>query len=375
MTIKTSTSLTPNPLSFPAHVFAKLSPGHFLQANLTSPQRPTRPSGRLPLQYRSPACTTSSLSYAYGSAVVRIGDTAVVCGVRGEILKVSDIADYQPLDADSTRKNESWEGNEGERMKRRADTDEMARLNLLVPNIELATGCSPGNLPGGPPSAQAQALSQRVLVLLHTSHLINIDDLKIWYHPPATSSSPSPDQMDVSVTADNTSEGDLDPKPEIKGFWTLYIDIIFISLDGNPFDAAWLALLAALVDVRLPRAWWDTDHDMVLCDPDAAQYRRLQIGDLPVALSYGVFMPKDTREKDQKWVLVDMDGFEEAVCEESGSIVVRNNAKGTEVLRFEKCGGGGVGLKEMRELVELAALRCEEWKTVLDGIMEQGSHN
>ncbi|KAK4987007.1 hypothetical protein LTR28_001918, partial [Elasticomyces elasticus] len=55
-----------------------------------------------------------------------------------------------------------------------------------------------------------------------------------------------------------------DEPPQLvsKAYWTLYIDLLFISLDGNPFDVAWAAVLAALKDTRLPRAWWDPDREV-----------------------------------------------------------------------------------------------------------------
>lgn len=174
--------------------------------------------------------------------------------------------------------------------------------------------------------------------------------------------------MDTSTPTDDSPDEHSPSQPEIKAFWTLYIDIVFISLDGNPFDAAWFAVLAALTDVRLPRAWWDADLDMILCDPSVVQSRRLQVNSCPVALSYGVFTPKDTGEEGRKWVLVDMDAFEEGVCEETGTLVVKDSGKGLVVVRLEKNGGGGVGVREMKELVGLAAQRCREWKDVLDKI-------
>lgn len=120
--------------------------------------------------------------------------------------------------------------------------------------------------------------------------------------------------------------------------------------------------------MRLPRAWWDADLEMVLCDPSVVQSRRLQINSIPVALSYGVFTPKDTGEEGRKWVLVDMDAFEEGVCEETGTLVVKDSGKGIVVVRLEKNGGGRVGVREMRELVGLAAKRCKEWRDVVDKI-------
>lgn len=308
----------------------------------------------------------------------RIGDTAAVCGIRAEILLVSDIADYQPREGVGVLENEEQEslsskGEEGRRKRRseEEDADEMGRLNLLVPNVDLATGCSPAHLPGGPPSDLAQTLSQRILTLLHTSRLVNLDDLRIWYHPSPFSGS-SPDEMDTTSTGNEGGGGPGDEvennKAEIKAFWTLYIDILFLSLDGNPFDAAWGALIAALEDVRLPRARWDADLEMVLCDSDATQLGRLlENRGLPVPLSFGVFTEENGSEGEgEKWLLVDMDAFEEGLCREGGTVVVKGEKGGTvEILRIEKNGGGWIGPGELRELVRLANARWNQWADVM----------
>ena len=221
-----------------------------------------------------------------------------MCGVRGELLRAEDIPDYKPRPEEDTAKDD--EDEQGSRKKRRReDTEEMAQLGLLVPNLELATGCSPDHLPGGPPSLLAQTLTQRILTLLHTTHLLSMSDLRIWFHPQPPSSTPSP-------TAEEEDE-DL-ARPSVKAFWTLYIDILFISLDGNAFDAAWLSVLAALKDTRLPRAWWDGDREIVLCSDNPGEARVLDLYDMPVALSFVVF-EGDGEGKGKRWVLVDMDGL------------------------------------------------------------------
>ena len=198
------------PSHFPALTFAKLAPTAFLTAHLSSPQGPLRASGRSPSQARTPTCHTGSLTHAHGSAVVRCGDTAVVCGVRGEVLWVEDTPDYKSLKEEEDKAKGDEEDEQGIRKrKRKEESEEIAQLGLLVPNLELATGCSPDNLPGGPPSLLAQTLTQRILTLLHNTHLLSMSDLKTWLHPPPTST--------PSHTAD--SDSDL-PLPTIKAFWT-----------------------------------------------------------------------------------------------------------------------------------------------------------
>lgn len=358
MAIKTTPSTTaPHPPTFPAHTFAKLAPPTYLTAHLTSKDVPIRPSGRSPTQFRTPTCHTGSLTHAHGSAVVRCGDTAVVCGVRGEILRAEDVADYRPKIAEEEESFDTeMHSFQHVRREKREGSEEMARLGLLVPNLELATGCSPTHLPGGPPSTLAQTLSQRILTLLHTSNLLSVHDLRIWFRPPA--SAPICRGQEHEVMGEEEEEI---AKAEVKAFWVLYIDILFISLDGNPFDAACFALLAALCNTRLPRAWYDADRELVLCSDDPAESKQLHLYDMPVPLSFGVF-EGDEEAKGKKWILADMDGFEEGLCRENVTIVVGEEKR---VVRIEKDGGGNVGGRDMRRLVELAVQRRREWIIML----------
>jgi len=362
---------TPQALTFPAQTFAKLSPSAYLTAHLTSPRGPLRPSGRKPSESRPPTVHTGSLTHSHGSAVVRCGDTAVVCGVRGEILRVEDVADWESI----RQMRRHADGEEGEtagkeankqeeqRQGRKQDAKEIAYLNLLVPNLELATGCSPAHLPGGPPSILAQTLTQRILTLLHTSQLLNFDDLRIWSQPPP---SPSPSKRTAGEQGEEEEPIAELAKAEIKAFWTLYIDILFISLSGNAFDAAWFSILAALSNVRLPNAWYDSDAETVFCSPLSEAARALELYDVPVALSFAAFWGEEGgREgKGKKWILADPDGFEEGLSREGATIVV---GAGGRVVRVEKNGGGGIGANEMRVLVDLARGRRDEWMSVSGG--------
>src|SRR5579859_6498504 len=144
--------------SIPSSTMPLISPSALLHAHLAR-DPPIRPSKRLPSQCRPITLNLSSLTHTNGSALVRIGDTAVVCGVRAEILPVSEIANYRLKQTQPT--SSSTTVSDGE------DYTEITKNSLLVPNIELSTGCSPNHLPGSPPSLEAQSLSQRMLSLLH----------------------------------------------------------------------------------------------------------------------------------------------------------------------------------------------------------------
>jgi len=320
-------------LSFPRETFAKLTPGPFLHAHLKDPFN-IRPNGRKPEEFRRPTINTGSLTHSNGSAVVRVGDTAIVCGIRGEILLASDIP--RPPREDIENENIIEE------------------IGLLVPNLELSTGCSPVHLPGNPPSALAQSLSYRILSLLHTSHLLDLNDLQIEYTEPST---------------DDGNLLDEQPKTVVKAYWTLYIDILCIALDGNALDAAWAAVVAALMATLLPEARWDPDREMIVCSPFAADARKLRLKSFPIVSSFALFStssPTKKTDEAENWILADPDGFEEGVCRETLAVTVSSERSGeARVLRLEKSGGPGIGREMVSRCVRLSAERCSQWKVAL----------
>lgn len=236
--------------------------------------------------------------------------------------------------------------------------NEAKELDLLVPNIELATGCSPAFMPGQPPSTLAQSLSTRVYSLLHTSRMVDGEDLRIWYQPP--------DLSDQDKMGDEEAET---VEPEVKAFWTFYIDILFISLDGNPFDAAWAAVVSALSDVRLPKARWDPDREMIMCDDSVAESKKLQLKGLPIAVTALVFRAKEQAQAGDNnyWILVDPDTFEEGLCDESVTVVVDCEGGKTKMLGVSKAGGTFVGREEMKQIVDLAERRWTQLSRLLKG--------
>jgi exosome complex component RRP43 len=317
-------------LSFPRETFAKLTPGPFLQAHLKQPNQ-TRPNGRLPHDFREPVINTGSLTHSNGSAVVRSGDTAVVCGIRAEILTASDIPHPPSEDLH--------------------EDDLIESVGLLVPNIEMSTGCSPAHLPGNPPSTAAQALSYRLLSLLHSSNIVDPKDLIIQATLPKTEDDP-PDE---------------DPQQVTKAYWTLYIDILCISLDGNAFDTAWLATVAALQDVVLPKAWWDQDREAILCSPRPAEASRLRLNIIPAVSTFAVFSTASALKQDdeaQNWILADPDAMEEELANESLTVAVAPTSSSTSgVLAIEKSGGAVIDGVAMASCIQLAEARHQ---TLLD---------
>lgn len=228
------------------------------------------------------------------------------------------------------------------------EEDLIENLGLLVPNVELSTGCSPAHLPGNPPSGLAQSLTWRVQSLFHTSNLIRPQDLQIQYTEPR-SEELGPDEESSTVT---------------KAHWTLYIDILCISLDGNAFDAAWTAVMAALQNTSLPKAWWDPDAESIMCSPLASEAHRLAINSRPMTTSFAVFStasPLKQRSVAASWTLADPDGFEEDICREALTVVVDQG----KVLKIEKHGGPRLGRDEIKTCARLAVDQWQSWTKLL----------
>ncbi|CAI7650312.1 unnamed protein product [Penicillium glandicola] len=361
-------------LSLPPSQFARLQPHAYLLAHLSPPPASNQPSiranGRATSQFRVTSANAGSLTHTNGSAVVRIGDTAAVCGVRAEILHTNDIASWSVLQA-SSEQNFDKSNEVGEsKSQDEEDRGHIQDLNLLVPNLSLSTGCAPGFTPGAPPSALAQSLSHQLLSLLHTTRLVRADDLRIWYQPPNLDSEEfrsAGEGMDV----DTEQSG---PEREVKAFWVLYIDVMIISLAGNPFDAAWASVLAALRDTKLPKAWWDADNETILCSDDVADARKFSFcsfeGD--AAAGWRAVVIPDAEEQKQKkgaqqrWILADPDGYEEGLSQERASVVVDKENGKTVIVKIEKHGGWAVDSDDLRQLVDVSAQRWDEMKRILD---------
>ncbi|KAG5720575.1 Exosome complex exonuclease RRP43, partial [Termitomyces sp. T112] len=114
-----------------AAVFQRLHPRIYLERFIAEN---FRPDGRAPDAWRDVNLNVGSISTADGSALVRLGKTTVVCGVKAEIAEPE-------LDR------------EGE--------------GFLVPNLDLPAMCSPKFKPG-PPTEEAQVLSDRLNEVLIT---------------------------------------------------------------------------------------------------------------------------------------------------------------------------------------------------------------
>ncbi|KAF5387939.1 hypothetical protein D9615_000785 [Tricholomella constricta] len=127
-----------------ASIFQRLHPRVYLERFLAED---VRPDGRALTAWRDVSVNAGSIITADGSALVRLGNTTVVCGVKAEIAE-----------------------------------PELARPaeGFLVPNLDLPAMCSPRFKPG-PPTEDAQVLSDRLNEALLASAILPLASLCI--HP------------------------------------------------------------------------------------------------------------------------------------------------------------------------------------------------
>ncbi|KAK6533250.1 hypothetical protein TWF694_002204 [Orbilia ellipsospora] len=342
------------PLTFSTSLFRHISPTLFLQRHLLQ-NPPTRPNGRQPHQYRDFTLTTNSLSHAHGSAVVRTGDTAVVCGVRGEILELApgdDPSRFETYHHSSTSAVHSY----GSRGSGGASWGE-----LITINVELSTGCSK-KYPLGPPGTLAQALSDQLRELAVVSKLVNLSSLGI-YNP----------------------EERHDPTVKPRGYWCLYIDVLCISLDGNLLDAAWYAIVAALVSAKLPKASWSQAEERIFCDGSSHHPILLRrslpfvttFAVVPICESTGMDAIRCSGNISTCIVLNDPDSYEEeeaietlavlstVVCEDSDVDQINAPSMRTRVEKIEKTGGWNLEESQIIHCTHLAAAKTRDYDRVL----------
>ncbi|XP_012285445.1 exosome complex component RRP43, partial [Orussus abietinus] len=117
---------------------------HFLHFILWQAQD-IRPDGRQFLAFRPASVNVRSITQADGSAIFKIGNSTVVCGIKAEL---------------TTPKAETPD------------------RGYVVPNVELPPLCSPKFRPG-PPSDQAQIITKLIDSVLVDSSVLDFKDLCI----------------------------------------------------------------------------------------------------------------------------------------------------------------------------------------------------
>ncbi|KAJ7707738.1 ribosomal protein S5 domain 2-type protein [Mycena rosella] len=263
-----------------ASIFQRLHPRAYLERFVAED---IRPDGRPFDAWRDVSVNVGSISTANGSALVRLGETTIVCGVKAEIAEPE------------------------------LDTPEDG---FLVPNIDLPALCSPKFKPG-PPSDEAQVLSDRLNEVL--ASIIPLKSLVIH---------------------------------SSKAVWVLYVDATCINYDGNVFDAALIAMVAALRNTLLPKATYNIETGLTSCSRTVTT--PLQILKTPVCMSFGVF---------DATLLADPTAFEEPLLDTTISIVVDEKGDLVSVVQL----GPGVDVSGGGDTLSTCISAAKSRRVLLEG--------
>ncbi|KAJ2964261.1 hypothetical protein NQZ79_g793 [Umbelopsis isabellina] len=128
--------------SFSFKIFERIKPDEYFRRFI---EENVRPDGRALHTFRPTSIRQGAITTANGSAMVRIGGTTVVCGIKAEVAEP--------------------------RVDRPKD-------GFLVPNVELSPICS-ANFRPGPPSEQAQVNAEIINQVLINCDIVDLSDLCI----------------------------------------------------------------------------------------------------------------------------------------------------------------------------------------------------
>jgi len=230
-------------LAVAAATFKAVHPGEYLRRFVAEG---VRPDGRDLWQFRKTVLNVGAVGTADGSSLVKIGKTSVMCGIKAELAN-------PPI----ATPDQGW----------------------VVPNVTIPPLSSP-NVRSGPPTTEAQSLSNWLDVLLKNPAMFDAKQLCLAHGKLA---------------------------------WVLYIDAYVLNDDGNLTDAAMLAVLAALKDLRLPQMSEIGEDDTDLPHIVTPRAIPVELASWPIAVSYGFWEDR---------VLADPTGEEESLMGSSMTCAV-----------------------------------------------------
>lgn len=272
--------MTTEGFRFESKAFRKIHPAEFNRRFL---QEDVRQDGRDFEKFRKTTMTKGAITTGNGSATVRIGNTTIVCGIKAEV---------------------------GEPQLSEPDK------GYLVPNIELSPLCSNKFRPG-PPSDEAQVLSEHLNRLFNTKDLLDLSTLCI-----------VPDQA----------------------VWVLHTDIVCLNYDGNVIDAAIMALGLALSNTQLPKAELDEAAGMVTADESEMKPLQLQSQLYPSTFLYL-----------ENSIVADPSAEEEELGDSLLTVVLDSN---DDIVNLWKRGAAGFSKDQIEECVDKARKRKAEIESV-----------
>ena len=195
---------------------------------------------------------------------------------------------------------------------------------FLAINLEISSMASP-KFKNGPPSSFEQALSHRLQEVILKNGIIDLKSLCI---------EPS------------------------KACWAIYIDLICLNYDGNLFDLALLATMAALVSIRLPKAEWDGDQAKAI-----GKLEQKSPLDIKRCIFSSTFLISPSKK-----IIADPCSIEEEVIKEKVTVILDDKA---DFRSIETEGGLNIKTIPFDTCIELAKERTQKYHGILISLSQQ----
>ncbi|XP_057670396.1 exosome complex component RRP43-like [Diorhabda carinulata] len=244
-----------------------------------------RPDGREFNKFRPILLNVGTIDTADGSAIAKIGNTTVLCGVKAELCKPKPESQDQ---------------------------------GFLIPNLELSPLCSP-QFKSGPPSDQAQVLSQLISDIILNSKCMDLKELCVY-----------PDKL----------------------AWCLFVDFECLDFDGSVVDACILSFVGALKTATLPFIDYDPAVDNIHVNLE--ERRAINVHHIPVSTTFAIL--------DDKFILKDPTVEEENLCTGILTIVFNDN----ELCCIHKPGGSPLAHKELQHCIKESKERVPLIKNLIN---------
>ena len=164
---------------------------------------------------------------------------------------------------------------------------------------------------------------------------------------------PSPESVEFARVVDRgiRAAGTIDLSSlfiEKDKVWRIFVDIYVLNYDGNLFDAGTLAVMAALLNTKMPRY----ENDAVVRE---GEMPKLKIGSIVTSCTYAKLGDK---------IIIDPTGAEESVMD--ARLTVTNDEQ--YIRAMQKGLNGAFSYAEIENLLEKTFEKSKELRKVLEGL-------
>lgn len=209
---------------FPPEVLARIAPDISLQRHLSVGLRPSLRGFNefRPMEVSEGGLNDVGKNNLIGLSVVKSGDTRVICGITLGIVEENSVDNILTLAS--------------------SEDDSLENYSSVYPVVDISRGRS------GAPTDEEMILSQKLYETILHNKIIDNEALKVQVGTKVD---------DDIIYPDGSGENDDLLRPKKNWSYTLYAHVKVFSRSGPLFDICYSALIGALKNCKIPRAYID----------------------------------------------------------------------------------------------------------------------